>query len=39
MLGVEPLLGRTIAPEPFLASVVLAGGLVAAAGNAEQGAA
>ncbi|MCD4536244.1 acyl-CoA dehydrogenase [Nocardioides sp. cx-169] len=29
-------LGRTIAPEPFLASVVLAGGLVAAAGTAEQ---
>ncbi|MCW2853110.1 MAG: acyl-CoA dehydrogenase [Nocardioides sp.] len=29
-------LGRTIAPEPFLASVVLAGGLVAAAGTPEQ---
>ncbi len=29
-------LGRTIAPEPFLASVVLAGGLVSAAGTAEQ---
>ena len=29
-------LGRVIAPEPFLASVVLAGGMVAAAGTAEQ---
>ena len=29
-------LGRVIAPEPFLTSVVLAGGLVAAAGTAEQ---
>jgi alkylation response protein AidB-like acyl-CoA dehydrogenase len=29
-------LGRVIAPEPFLASVVLAGGVVAAAGSAEQ---
>ena len=29
-------LGRTIAPEPFLASVVLAGGLVSAAGTTEQ---
>ncbi len=29
-------LGRVIAPEPFLTSVVLAGGLVAAAGSAEQ---
>src|SRR6478735_8483632 len=29
-------LGRVIAPEPFLGSVVLAGGLVAAAGSEEQ---
>jgi alkylation response protein AidB-like acyl-CoA dehydrogenase len=29
-------LGRVLAPEPFLASVVHAGGLVAAAGSAEQ---
>ncbi|GAA4376308.1 acyl-CoA dehydrogenase family protein [Nocardioides caricicola] len=29
-------LGRVLAPEPFLTSVVLAGGLVAAAGSAEQ---
>ena len=29
-------LGRVIAPEPYLASVVLAGGVVAAAGTAEQ---
>jgi alkylation response protein AidB-like acyl-CoA dehydrogenase len=29
-------LGRVIAPEPFLASVVLAGGVVAAAGTEEQ---
>jgi alkylation response protein AidB-like acyl-CoA dehydrogenase len=29
-------LGRTLAPEPFVESVVLAGGLVAAAGSAEQ---
>ena len=29
-------LGRVLAPEPFLTSVVLAGGLVAAAGTAEQ---
>src|SRR6478609_9673001 len=29
-------LGRVIAPEPFLTSVVLAGGLVAAAGSEEQ---
>ncbi len=29
-------LGATLAPEPFLTSVVLAGGLVAAAGSAEQ---
>ena len=29
-------LGRVIAPEPYLASVVLAGGLVAAVGTAEQ---
>lgn len=29
-------LGRALAPEPFLTSVVLAGGLVAAAGSAEQ---
>ena len=29
-------LGRVIAPEPFLTSVVLAGGLVAAAGSDEQ---
>lgn len=29
-------LGRVIAPEPFLTSVVLAGGLVAAAGTEEQ---
>ncbi len=29
-------LGRVIAPEPFLTAVVLAGGLVAAAGTAEQ---
>lgn len=29
-------LGRVIAPEPFLTTVVLAGGLVAAAGSAEQ---
>lgn len=29
-------LGRVLAPEPFLASVVLAGGAVAAAGSAEQ---
>jgi alkylation response protein AidB-like acyl-CoA dehydrogenase len=29
-------LGRVLAPEPFLASVVLAGGAVAAAGTAEQ---
>lgn len=29
-------LGRVIAPEPFLASVALAGGLVSAAGTAEQ---
>src|SRR3954469_2323821 len=29
-------LGRVIAPEPFLTSVVLAGGLVAATGSAEQ---
>ncbi|MFA6576940.1 MAG: acyl-CoA dehydrogenase [Nocardioides sp.] len=29
-------LGRTIAPEPFLAAVVLAGGLVSAAGTPEQ---
>jgi alkylation response protein AidB-like acyl-CoA dehydrogenase len=29
-------LGRVIAPEPFLTSVVLAGGVVAAAGSAEQ---
>ncbi len=28
--------GRVLAPEPFLTSVVLAGGLVAAAGSAEQ---
>ena len=29
-------LGRVLAPEPFLTSVVLAGGLVAAAGSPEQ---
>ena len=29
-------LGRVLAPEPFLTAVVLAGGLVAAAGTAEQ---
>ncbi|MFC4783553.1 acyl-CoA dehydrogenase family protein [Nocardioides sp. MAHUQ-72] len=29
-------IGRVIAPEPYLTSVVLAGGLVAAAGSAEQ---
>src|SRR6476661_8394149 len=29
-------LGRVVAPEPFLASVVLAGGVVAAAGSDEQ---
>ncbi|MBZ5734491.1 acyl-CoA dehydrogenase family protein [Nocardioides sp. TRM66260-LWL] len=29
-------LGRVIAPEPFLASIVLAGGLVSAVGTAEQ---
>lgn len=29
-------IGRVIAPEPFLTSVVLAGGLVAAGGSAEQ---
>jgi len=29
-------LGRVLAPEPFLASVVLAGGVVAAAGTAQQ---
>ena len=29
-------LGRVLAPEPFLASVVLAGGVVATAGTAEQ---
>ena len=29
-------LGRVLAPEPFLTSVVLAGGLVAATGSAEQ---
>ncbi|NPC97999.1 acyl-CoA dehydrogenase family protein [Nocardioides sp. zg-DK7169] len=29
-------LGRVLAPEPFLTSVVLAGGLVAAAGTAQQ---
>lgn len=29
-------LGRTIAPEPFLAAVVLAGGLVSAVGTSEQ---
>src|SRR3954464_3828630 len=29
-------LGRVLAPEPFLASVVLAGGVVAAAGSEEQ---
>jgi hypothetical protein len=29
-------MGRVLAPEPFLASVVLAGGVVAAAGSAEQ---
>ena len=29
-------LGRVLAPEPFLTTVVLAGGLVAAAGSAEQ---
>jgi alkylation response protein AidB-like acyl-CoA dehydrogenase len=29
-------LGRVIAPEPYLTSVVLAGGLVAAAGSEEQ---
>ena len=29
-------LGRVLTPEPFLTSVVLAGGLVAAAGSAEQ---
>lgn len=29
-------LGRVIAPEPFLTAVVLAGGLVAAAGSAQQ---
>ena len=29
-------LGRVLAPEPFLTSVVLAGGIVAAAGTAEQ---
>src|SRR3954466_13808978 len=29
-------LGRVLAPEPFLSSVVLAGGLVAAAGSEEQ---
>ena len=29
-------LGRVLAPEPFLTSVVLAGGLVAAAGSEEQ---
>ena len=29
-------LGRVIAPEPYLASVVLAGGLVSAVGTAEQ---
>jgi alkylation response protein AidB-like acyl-CoA dehydrogenase len=29
-------LGRVIAPEPFLASVVLAGGVIAAAGTEEQ---
>lgn len=29
-------LGRVLAPEPFLSSVVLAGGAVAAAGSAEQ---
>ena len=29
-------LGRVLAPEPFLTSVVLAGGVVAAAGTAEQ---
>ena len=29
-------LGRVLAPEPFLTSVVLAGGIVAAAGSAEQ---
>jgi alkylation response protein AidB-like acyl-CoA dehydrogenase len=32
-------LGRVLAPEPFLASVVLAGGVVAAAGTQEQQAA
>jgi alkylation response protein AidB-like acyl-CoA dehydrogenase len=31
-------LGRVLAPEPFLTSVVLAGGVVAAAGTAEQAA-
>lgn len=29
-------IGRVLAPEPFLASVVVAGGLVAAAGDSEQ---
>ena len=29
-------LGRVVAPEPFLTSVVLAGGLIAAAGSEEQ---
>jgi len=29
-------IGRVLAPEPYVASVVLAGGLVAAAGSAEQ---
>ncbi|HRD64241.1 MAG TPA: acyl-CoA dehydrogenase family protein, partial [Nocardioides sp.] len=29
-------LGRAIAPEPYLTSVVLAGGLIAAVGSAEQ---
>src|SRR5689334_24008675 len=29
-------LGRVIAPEPYLSSVVLAGGLVSACGTAEQ---
>ena len=29
-------MGRVLAPEPYLTSVVLAGGLVAAAGTAEQ---
>src|SRR4051812_35589714 len=29
-------LGRVLAPEPFLTSVVLAGGIIAAAGTGEQ---